>query len=158
MDYVENLVVDKLKSILKNLNKKDEMINTTRQKLKEQKDKSFSNELKEYKDKLSKISLEVDSIYNDKLNGILSQDDFTRIYERKKEEKIQIQNRIQILESYIDNNLDNEDELINKLINKFKTNLSINREILIDLVNRIEIDKNKKIYIFFKFKSLNSDS
>ena len=31
----------------------------------------------------------------------------------------------------------------------------INKEILYELINRIEIDENKKIYIHFNFKQLN---
>ena len=31
----------------------------------------------------------------------------------------------------------------------------INKEILFDIVNRIEIDENKNIYIYFNFKQLN---
>lgn len=159
MDYVEKLVTDKLKTILQNFNEKDKMINVTKQKLEEQKQNNlYITGLQECKTKLSKLDLEVDSIYNDKLSGILSQDDFTRIYERKKQEKVQIQNRIDILESHINNNIVNEDELINKLIEKFNSNLTINREILTDLVDRIEIDENKKVYVYFKFRTLNSDS
>lgn len=155
MDYIEKLVVDKLKTILQNFNEKPKMINVTKQKLEEQKKNNlYINELENSKIKLSKLVLEIDNIYNDKLSGILSEDDFTRIYERKKQEKFQIQSRIDILESHLNNNIINEDELINNLIEKFNSNLTINREILTDLVDKIEIDKNKKVYVYFKFKSL----
>lgn len=155
MDYIEKLVVDKLKTILQTFNEKPKMINVTKQKLEEQKKNNlYINELENSKIKLSKLVLEIDNIYNDKLSGILSEDDFTRIYERKKQEKFQIQSRIDILESHLNNNIINEDELINNLIEKFNSNLTINREILTDLVDKIEIDKNKKVYVYFKFKSL----
>lgn len=159
MDYVEKIVLDKIKTILQNFNEKDKMIDVTKQKLEEQRKKNiYIKELEESKIKLSKLVLEIDNLYNDKLSGLLSQDDFTRIYERKKQEKLHIQNRIYILESHINNNIVNEDELIDKLIEKFNTNLTINRELLTDLVDRIEIDENKKVYVYFKFKSFMSDS
>lgn len=31
----------------------------------------------------------------------------------------------------------------------------INKEILFDIVNRIEIDENKKVYVYFNFEELN---
>ena len=140
-------------------NSNDELTIVARQKLEEQKSKNtYLTELEECKTKLSKLSTDIDNIYNDKLSGILSQDDFTRIYERKKQEKLSLQNRIETLNSHTQNNIVNEDELINKLIQKFNSNLTINREILTDLVDRIEIDDKKKVYIYFKFRCLNSDS
>ncbi len=156
MDYVENLVTKKIKEIIQNFKERDKMINITKQKLAEKKNKNkYEKELEDCKNKLSKISLEIDSIYNDKLNGILAQDDFTRIYERKKKEKLQTQDRIDMLKNHLDNSIINEEELIEKLIQKFHDKLTINREILVDLVDKIEIDENKKVYVYFKFKALN---
>lgn len=158
MDYIENIVVNKIKAILENFNEKDKMIDIAKQKIKEQKqEKLYIDALVECKSRLSKISLEIDSIYNDKLSGVLSQDDFERIYERKKQEKVEIQNKIENLELSIDTNTIDEEKLINNLIKKFKTTLIISREILCDLIDKIEIDENKKVYIYFKFKTLNKN-
>ena len=79
MDYVEKIVIDKIKEILQNFNKKSEII--------------------------------------------------TKIVEKLKDEKC-----------------------TNRYIKEFKSNMIITREILIKLINKIEIDKNKQIYIFFRFK------
>ena len=91
------------------------------------------------------------NIYNDKLNGLLLLDDFARIYKRKSQEKLQIQNKVDILKSYVNNYIINEDEFIKNLIKKFNFELTINRPILTDLVDRIEIDRNKKVYVYFKY-------
>lgn len=156
MDYVENLVLSKIKEILEDFNEKDKMIDIAKQKIKDQNQKKiYIYELEIFKSRLSKILLEIDSIYNDKLSGVLSQDDFERIYERKKQEKAEIQNKIEKLKISIDTKTVDEEKLINSLIKKFKTTLTISREILCDLIDRIEIDENKKVYIYFKFKTLN---
>ena len=155
MDYVENLVVEKLKEIIKQFYEKDKMMMVTKQKLQEERNNSkYKKELEECKTQLSRISIDIDNIYNDKLSSILLQDDFTRIYERKKKEKLQFQNRIDILEKHLTNNI-NEEEIVDNLIKKFNTNFTINREIVTDLVDKIEIDENKKVYIYFKFNILN---
>ena len=152
MDYVEKLVTDKLKKIFQNFSEKDKMITVTKQLLKEQRqNSSYTRELEEYKSRLSKLVLEIDNIYNDKLNGLLLLDDFARIYKRKSQEKLQIQNKVDILKSYVNNYIINEDEFIKNLIKKFNFELTINRPILTDLVDRIEIDRNKKVYVYFKY-------
>lgn len=158
MDYVEKLVIRKLIEIIKEFYEKDKMMMVTKQKLQEEKNNSkYKKELEECKTNLSKISIDIDNIYNDKLSGILLEDDFTRIYERKKKEKLQIQNRIDILENNLTNNI-NEEEIVDNLIKKFETNFTINRELITDLVDKIEIDENKKVYVYFKFNILNNNN
>ena len=154
MDYVEQLIIDRIKQIIHNFSEKNKMIAVTKQKLQELKqNNTYISELEKCKIRLSKLLLDIDNIYNDKLNGILVQDDFYRIYESKKQEKLQIQNKIDTLKFHIKQNTINEEELINNLIEKFNANLIINREILISMIDRIEIGEYKKIYVFFKFKS-----
>lgn len=153
MDYVEKIVIDKIKEILQNFNKKSEIITKIVEKLKDEKcTNRYIKELEEYKNRLSKLLLEIDSIYGDKLNNTLSQDDFIRIYERKNKEKHQIQKSIENLEKLLKCNTINEEESIKEAIEEFNSNMIITREILIKLINKIEIDKNKQIHIFFRFK------
>lgn len=154
MDAVEKVVNDKILSILDKFLNKDNLIKVTKQKIEEKKKRiSFESKIETYKIKLNKISLEIDSIYNDKLAGILSEDDFIRIYERKKQEKENLQKKIDEIQLHIKKNVTNEHELIKNIVNEFQGLKQINREILNNLIDRIEIDKDKNIYIIFKFKS-----
>lgn len=153
-DYVEKAVTEKLKSILQNFQKNDIILTLTEQKINEKnQNNSSSDELKKCQLKLLALSNQIDILYNDKLNGTLSQDDFSRIYNQKKQEKTSIQHQITLITSHLKHNMTKNSCLADQLINKFYSNPTITREILIDLVDRIEIDKNKRIYIFFKFKS-----
>lgn len=155
MDKVEDIVVDKLKHIIYSFKNRERMIKIAKQKIDEKCRKDEEEvKLKECKKKLEKILLEIDNIYLDKLNGILSEDDFKRIYGKKEEEKGKIQEKINKLEKNMKKKMSKaeEDILANKLIEEFYNDLVIDREILINLVDKIEIDKDKKVYIFFKFK------
>lgn len=157
MDFVETIVTDKVKSIINSFNEKCKMINITKQKLEENFKKiSYKQNLENCEKKLSKLISEIDNIYSDKLNGIILQDDFLRLYQKKTQEKIQLQNIIDSIKTDINYKMINEDSLINKLIDMFNSNLTINREILFELIDRIEIDKDKKVYIFFKFKNIDN--
>ncbi len=154
MDFVESIINKKILDILSNFFNEDDFIKVTKQKIREKAKKNcFEKEIEDYNIKLNKLSQEIDTIYNDKLSGLLLEDDFIRIYERKKEEKEKIQKKISELTIQINNNILNEDELVKRIVTKFKNIKHINREILYDLVDKVEIDENKQIYIYFKFKS-----
>ena len=155
MDIVEKAVNDKIITILNNFFDKDKFIKVTRAKIEEKKKNNYlKKEVQELKSRIYKISLEIDSIYDDKLLGILSEDDFSRIYQRKKKEKENLEKKIDEMTKKLEKNVINENELIENIVTKFQNLKQIDREILGDLVDRIEIDKNKKIYIYFKFKCL----
>ena len=155
MDIVEKEVNNKIISILNNYFNKDDFTKIAKTKIEEnKKNNTFGNDIKEYETKISKISLDIDSIYDDKLSGVISEEDFIRIYTRKKQEKENLQKKVKQIQSNIENNIVNEDEILKKIITKFKNLKQINREMLCDLVDKIEVDKNKQIYIYFKFKSL----
>lgn len=155
MDIVEKEVNNKIISILNNYFNKNDFTKIAKTKIEEnKKNNTFENDIKEYEIKINKISLDIDSIYDDKLSGVISEEDFIRIYTRKKQEKENLQKKVKQIQSNIENNIVNEDEILKKIITKFKNLKQINREMLCDLVDKIEIDRNKQIYIYFKFKSL----
>lgn len=151
MDIVEKAVTNTMLDILNDFSSKNDLVKITKIKIAENKKNiSFEVELQEYETKLNKISLDIDNIYDDKLSGIIAEDDFVRIYKKKQQEKEDLQNKIEEMKLHIKNSLVNENELAKNIVTKFQNLQEINREILCSLVNKIEIDKNKKIYIYFK--------
>lgn len=155
MDIVEKAVNNKIISILNSFFDKNNLIKVAKTKIEEKRKSIYiEKDIQEYEIKINKISLEIDNIYDDKLSGIITEDDFIRIYKKKKLEKETLQKKIEDKKLYIEKDIVNEDELVKKIVTKFQDLKQINREILCDLVDRIEIDKNKKIYIYFKFNSL----
>lgn len=158
-DFVEKQVIQKLTEICNKFVNKDNLIAVTKTKIEEKaKSVSYLKETENLKKYLEKLTFEIDSIYSDKLNGILSEDDFKRIYERKKLEKKTILEKIKKIKNYVKNNIIDEDEMSREIVQKFldiiqnATTSNITKEILTDLVDKVEIDNNKNIYIYFKFK------
>ncbi|MEG0873557.1 MAG: hypothetical protein RSG48_06390, partial [Clostridia bacterium] len=101
MDTVENAVVDKITGICNNYANKEDLVKISKQKIREKNENiSYNQELENIKTKISNVTSSIDNIYNDKLNGILSEDDFIRIYESKKEEKENLLKRINEISSY----------------------------------------------------------
>ena len=105
----------------------------------------------------------MDSLYNDKLNGILTDIDFTRISarfvnERDKltNEKSELMDRFQTLQGQQTIKNKNDEEKMNKIINEFLEMKEIDKSCLFRLIDKIEIDKDKKVFISFNFAPLNT--
>lgn len=155
MDIVERAVISKIKSICKKYTDKEKLSQIAKVKVESRKNcLLYTEKLDELSNKLNRISVSVDSIYEDKLNGILTEEDFSRIYNKKKQEKINILNKIDEIKMHIGNKSIDENEILEKIVDKFLKMKTINREILVELVDKIEVDNNKKVYVYFKFRSL----
>lgn len=113
--------------------------------------------------KIADINKNLDSLYNDKLNGILTDIDFTRISarfvnERDKltNEKSELADRFQLLQGQKDIKNKHDEDQMNKTINEFLKMETIRKSDLFRLINKIEIDKDKNVFISFNFAPLNT--
>lgn len=113
--------------------------------------------------KIADINKNLDSLYNDKLNGILTDIDFTRISmrfvnERDKltNEKSELMDRFQSLQGQKSIKTKNDEEQMNKAINEFLEMKEIDKSCLFRLIDKIEIDKDKNVFISFNFSQLNT--
>lgn len=113
--------------------------------------------------KIADINKNLDSLYNDKLNGILTDIDFTRISarfvnERDKltNEKSELMDRFKTLQGQQTIKNKNDKEKMNKIINEFLEMKEIDKSCLFRLIDKIEIDKDKKVFISFNFAPLNT--
>ena len=113
--------------------------------------------------KIANINKNLDSLYNDKLNGILTDIDFTRISakfvnERDKltNEKSELMDRFQTLQGQQTIKNKNDEEQMNKIITEFLEMKEIDKSYLFRLIDKIEIDKDKNVFISFNFAPLNT--
>lgn len=113
--------------------------------------------------KISNINKNLDSLYNDKLNGILTDIDFTRISakfvnEREKltNEKSELMDKFQTLQGRQTIKNKNDEKQMNKTINEFLEMKEIDKSYLFRLIDKIEIDKDKNVFISFNFAPLNT--
>ena len=113
--------------------------------------------------KIANINKNLDSLYNDKLNGILTDIDFARISarfvnERDKltNERSELMDRFQTLQGRQTIRNKNDEEQMNKTINEFLEIEKIDKSYLFRLIDKIEIDKEKNVFISFNFAPLNT--
>ena len=119
-----------------------------------------NRQLKSIENKVAEISKKIDKIYLDSVNGLISNDDYFKYSkgfieerERLKKEKISIEEKINILKEKKQNKENNAN--IEAIVSDFLKLENPSRKILHELIDRIELDEYKNIYIYFNFSELN---
>ena len=103
-------------------------------------------------------------MYMDKLQGIILEEDYIRvsqkfIFDRTnliKQKKELEQKIIGTEEKISTKNKTKEEKELDELIENFLKLEQIDKLYLYRLINKIEIDKDKNVYIYFNFSKLNS--
>ena len=124
----------------------------------------YRNKLSKINKSINEINSDLDKMYMDKLRGVLQEEDYVRVsqklnFERIKlnEQKKELEQKINQTEEKVDNkNRAKEEKELDELIENFLKLDKIDKIYLYRLINRIEIDKEKNIYIYFNFSKLNS--
>lgn len=113
--------------------------------------------------KIADINGKVDNLYDDKLNGALLDIDFIRISQRfvkerekLENEKMELTDKFQLLQGQQSIKNKNDEEQMKKLINDFLEMKEIDKSYLFRLIDKIEIDKDKNVFISFNFAPLNT--
>ena len=154
---LEKLVIQEIK---KNITKK---LNYSYVKSEVLKKCNRENNLNELESRLKKINRMLEftlkkkeNLYNDKLEGIIDINIYKNMCERISNEYIKYEKEIKEIENKIE--FKKNKQSINeyeKIINNFYKTKINSREFISSIVEKIEIDENNNINIFYKFKSLN---
>ena len=98
------------------------------------------------------LDFQIEKLYEDKLNGLINNDDFSRMYDKKVKEREENQNKLKEL-----NEIKFEKHTIDyeKVINEFLEKDNITAYMLNSLIEKIEIGENKQVTIYYKFSDLN---
>ena len=152
-DDLEELILKLLKiNCLKYIYSKKIKKNTLN-KFKNKENINNQKEIKIIKQSINQLIKNLDTIYLDKINKVINQKQFIRIKD-KLEKEIQIkQNKLDTLIKIdiINKNNNSKDKTINEYINNFITMNNISRELIVNLIEKIEIYKDKRINIVLTF-------
>ena len=116
---------------------------------------STEGEIQALQGKIESMTANLDRMYMDKLSGILSEDDFQRIYCKVKSDRAKLEDQLRELEKKKESPAKAEDEA-KALVQRFLESACASRELLVSLIERIELSEDKQLYIKFRFKQLNS--
>ncbi|MEG0779376.1 MAG: recombinase family protein, partial [Oscillospiraceae bacterium] len=107
--------------------------------------------------KLTSLTANLDKIYMDRLNGLLPEKDFRRIYDRAKQERSLLEEKKQTLLLQRSSPITRE-ERANDLVQRFLDGAPSNRELLVSLLERIELTEDKEVILKFRFSQLDESA
>ena len=157
---IEEKLKEKLIEEIKKVNfSEDElmqMYDEAREKAKS-KDNLIKTTLKDLEKNLHIIENNIEEIYQDKINKLISIEDFKKIYEKKQIERNKILKEIEQNKMKLGINNTQDLKIITKdileIAEKFLQMETVDKLILEKLVERIEFDKNRNVKIKFTFNN-----
>ena len=115
-----------------------------------QRAQTLRREIEDQSAKLKSLTAHLDQVYMDKLSGVLSQDDFGRIYQKIKVERAALERRLEKLNAKAECPTGHK-KMAENLVEQFVSTAWQSRELLVSLVERVEYSEGKSLYIHFKF-------
>ncbi len=124
----------------------------------------YKKKLEQIDKAISDINNNLDKMYMDKLQGIILEEDYIRVSQKlifdrtnltKQKEELE-QKLIGTEEKISSKNKTKEEKELDELIENFLKLEQIDKIYLYRIINKIEIDKDKNVYIYFNFSKLNS--
>lgn len=153
---IEDIVLENLRKIAKKYldEKTIEGIIKNSEKLKKKKD-SIKQEIFRLENNIENLNKKIDMCYNDKLDGNITLEMYKRIYDNLKleiyESKKKKKRHEKILYNLENNKLVNDNCYLEK-IKQFIEMKNPSRALISSLIDRIEIDEEKNIDIYYRFK------
>ena len=114
---------------------------------------SLAVELQSIQSKIESITANLDRMYMDKLTGILAENDFQRIYQKVKEDREKLEERLKELQEQTEQPQKPEIKA-RELVQRFLDSAFVSKELLFSLIGRIELSEDKHVYIKFRFREL----
>lgn len=152
----ENLK-EELKKITYSRKELLEIFQKSQYKLQDKKEK-LQQKLKKQEEKLNWNNRTLEEIYQDKIEKVITVEDFTMLYKKQNKEKNKLIKQIQEIKSelhQINEQLENVN--VEKITKKVKEALkldNITKEMYQRLIEKVEFDKDKNIYITFRFQNI----
>ncbi|MCL2859858.1 MAG: recombinase family protein [Oscillospiraceae bacterium] len=120
----------------------------------------YKKQLQNIETRINEIDSNMDKMYFDKLKDIITEDAYTRYSNQFTDERnmlinkaVDLQERINIIKGQEEERIDETE--VKMIVKEFLEMKIVNKTILYRLIKKIQIDKDKNIYIHFNFNSLN---
>lgn len=108
------------------------------------------SELQDIQSKLDTLTANLDQMYADRLSGLLSAEDFARIYQRVNQDRRALEERKHELSQQASCPISAQDRAP-ALVQQFLQTLDGNRALLVSLIARVELTQDKEIILYFRF-------
>ena len=118
---------------------------------------SCEAEIQALQSKITALTTNLDQMYMDRLSGLLSEEDFQRIYQKVKMDRTVLEDRLKSLQEQAKQPV-NTEEKAKALVKQFLDSALTSRELLVSLIERVELTEDKQIIIRFRFRELEAIS
>lgn len=153
-ENLNKLVLKQIKNVLLKYSKNEELEKKYENVLNEfDVLKEYETALESYRAKINTIDKAISDLYKDRANNILSTEEFFGIKKDLEKDRKECEIKISDLEITVSEakNLYTDDKRKKKLINDFLMVKNPDKQMIQKLVNKIEINEDKSIKIFFNF-------
>ena len=151
---VTDAVIAKVREVCQAYLNPDELLPMAREAVENAgKQSSLETELQALQSKIDSLTANLDRMYTDRLNGLLPEADFQRIFGRIKGEREQLEEKRQALEFQRKSPVRSEDRA-RELVQRFIETAGESRELLVSLIERVELTEDKEVIIKFRFAQL----
>ena len=151
---VTDAVIDKVREVCQAYLNPDELLPMAREAVENaRKQNNLEAELQVVQAKIDSLTANLDRMYTDRLNGLLPEEDFQRIFNRKKLDRKLLEEKRQELELQKKSPVRSEDRA-RELVQRFIETAGESRELLVSLIERVELTEDKEVIIKFRFAQL----
>ena len=151
---VTDAVIDKVREVCRAYLNPDELLPMAREAVENsRKQSSLETELQAVQSKIDSLTANLDLMYTDRLNGLLPEEDFQRIFNRAKLDRKLLEEKRQELELRKKSSVRPEDRA-KELVQRFIETAGESRELLVSLIERVELTEDKEVIIKFRFAQL----
>ena len=113
---------------------------------------SIGSEIQDLESQIRLLSANMDQVYSDKLDGLLVLEDFQRIYENLKAKRAQLNQELETLQQQKGIPFDAGTDLLTR-VEKSIEEFTCSRELLAYVIDRIELNEDKQLFIKFRCKN-----
>lgn len=151
---VTDAVVAKVREVCQACLKPDELLPMAREAVENAgKGSGLKMELQDLQSRIDSLTAKLDRMYTDRLNGLLPEADFQRIFSRIKGEREQLEEKRKALAFQQKSPVPSEDRA-GELVQRFIETAGESRELLVSLIERVELTEDKEVIIKFRFAQL----
>ncbi|WP_308589411.1 recombinase family protein [uncultured Oscillibacter sp.] len=153
-ESVTNAVVEQVQAICDAYIHREELTSVAEREVREsQRAQKLQQGIGDLTAKVKSLTAHLDQVYMDKLGGVLSENDFGRIYQKVKVERTALERKLEKLTAQAERPVDHA-KLAEGLVERFLSAAGRSRELLVSLIERIEYSEDRNLYIHFKFPQL----
>lgn len=151
---LNELVLEHLREILNKYANREKMQKLGNERTNyESKQKELKKEIEYYESKIKTITLALKNLYLDKTNSIISDEEFLQLKMQLEDDKNKYKEDLKEIEEKLEHNKQQNSSIdIENIIREFLAFKNPSKQILMELIKKIEIMENKQIKVYLNFK------